>query len=43
MLERNRWQRGVTAEVLGVDRRTIRRKVQRYRQDGFLAETSSEE
>ncbi|MDZ7778864.1 MAG: sigma-54 dependent transcriptional regulator [Gemmatimonadota bacterium] len=36
MLERNRWQKGATAEVLGVDRRTIHRKLQRYRQDGVL-------
>lgn len=40
MLERNRWQKGATAEVLGVDRRTIHRKLKRYRESGVLADLS---
>ena len=40
MLERNRWQKGATAEVLGVDRRTIHRKLKRYRESGALADLS---
>ncbi|MEZ4417044.1 MAG: sigma-54 dependent transcriptional regulator [Gemmatimonadota bacterium] len=37
-LERNGWQRSATAEQLGIDRRTIHRKLKRYREEGLLAE-----
>jgi DNA-binding NtrC family response regulator len=37
-LERNRWQQGAVAEILGINRRTIHRKLKRYREEGFLAD-----
>jgi len=37
-LERNRWQQGVVAELLGINRRTIHRKLKRYREEGFLTD-----
>jgi DNA-binding NtrC family response regulator len=37
-LERNRWQQSAAAEILGVNRRTIHRKLKRYREEGFLTE-----
>jgi len=35
-LERTRWQQGTTAGILGINRRTIHRKLKRYREQGFL-------
>lgn len=35
-LERTRWQQGTTADILGINRRTIHRKLKRYREQGFL-------
>jgi len=35
-LERNRWQQGTVAEMLGINRRTIHRKLKRYREEGHL-------
>jgi DNA-binding NtrC family response regulator len=43
MLKRNRWQKGATAEVLGIDRRTIHRKLKRYRESGALADVPEAE
>jgi DNA-binding NtrC family response regulator len=40
MLERNRWQQAVVADLLGINRRTIHRKLKRYREDGYLRDTS---
>jgi DNA-binding NtrC family response regulator len=37
MLERNRWHKGATAEALGIDRRTIHRKLKRYKQEGLIS------
>jgi DNA-binding NtrC family response regulator len=37
-LERHRWQQGVVAGRLGINRRTIHRKLKRYREEGFLSE-----
>jgi DNA-binding NtrC family response regulator len=37
-LERCRWQQGTVAALLGINRRTIHRKLKRYREEGFLAE-----
>jgi DNA-binding NtrC family response regulator len=39
MLERHRWQQGVVAEILGINRRTIHRKLRRYRDEGLLPDT----
>jgi DNA-binding NtrC family response regulator len=39
MLERNRWQKNVTADVLGIHRRTIHRKLKQYREEGLLADS----
>jgi DNA-binding NtrC family response regulator len=36
MLERNRWQQAAVADLLGINRRTIHRKLKRYREEGFL-------
>ncbi len=35
-LERTRWQQGTAAAILGINRRTIHRKLKRYREQGFL-------
>jgi len=35
-LERNRWRRSSAAEVLGINRRTIHRKLSRYREQGLV-------
>jgi DNA-binding NtrC family response regulator len=35
-LERTRWQQGTTAGILGINRRTIHRKLKRYREQGLL-------
>jgi DNA-binding NtrC family response regulator len=35
-LERNRWQQAVVADILGINRRTIHRKLKRYREAGLL-------
>ena len=35
-LERNRWRQSAAAEILGINRRTIHRKLKRYREEGFL-------
>jgi len=35
-LERTRWHRGDAAEILGINRRTLYRKLKRYREDGLL-------
>jgi DNA-binding NtrC family response regulator len=40
VLERNRWQKSVSAGVLGVDRRTLHRKLKRYRESGALVDLS---
>jgi DNA-binding NtrC family response regulator len=37
-LERSRWQQGAAAEILGINRRTIHRKLKRYREEGLLPE-----
>ena len=37
-LERNHWQHGVSAGLLGINRRTLYRKLKRYREEGHLAE-----
>jgi DNA-binding NtrC family response regulator len=36
MLERNRWHQGTVAAMLGINRRTIHRKLKAYREQGFL-------
>jgi DNA-binding NtrC family response regulator len=36
-LERSRWQQGTAAAILGINRRTIHRKLKRYRDQGFLS------
>ena len=41
-LERNRWQQGAAAEILGINRRTIHRKLKRYREEGLLPEVSAD-
>jgi DNA-binding NtrC family response regulator len=35
-LERNRWQQAVAADILGINRRTVHRKLKRYREEGLL-------
>ncbi len=35
-LEKTHWQQGATAAALGINRRTIHRKLRQYRQEGFL-------
>jgi DNA-binding NtrC family response regulator len=35
-LDRHRWQQGTVAEILGVNRRTIYRKLKQYREQGLL-------
>jgi len=37
-LEANRWQQSRTAELLGINRRTIHRKLRKYREEGYLVE-----
>jgi len=37
-LESNRWQQSAAAEILGVNRRTIHRKLKKYREEGLLPE-----
>ena len=41
VLERNEWKRAAAAEELGVNRRTIHRKLSRYRDEGLLPEHRS--
>jgi len=41
-LERNRWQQGTTADMLGINRRTVHRKLKRYREEGYLPDTPAE-
>ena len=41
-LEESRWKQGATAELLGVNRRTIHRKLKRYREEGFLSDLPDE-
>ena len=41
-LERLRWQQGAAAEALGINRRTIHRKLKRYRDEGHLPDTGLE-
>lgn len=41
-LERHRWQQAAAADVLGINRRTIHRKLKRYREQGFLRETDEQ-
>jgi DNA-binding NtrC family response regulator len=36
ILARNRWRQDLTAEALGISRRTIHRKLARYRAEGYL-------
>ncbi len=40
VLDRTRWQQATAAEVLGVNRRTIYRKLKRYREEGYLPDTA---
>jgi DNA-binding NtrC family response regulator len=40
VLDRVRWQQATAAELLGVNRRTIYRKLKRYREEGHLPETA---
>ena len=40
-LERNRWQQAAVAEMLGINRRTIHRKLKRYREQGYLPDAST--
>jgi len=42
-LERNRWQQGLVAELLGINRRTIHRKLKRYREEGILSDVPLED
>jgi transcriptional regulator of acetoin/glycerol metabolism len=35
-LERTRWRQSAAAELLGINRRTIHRKLSRYREEGLL-------
>jgi len=35
-LERNQWKHGVSAGLLGINRRTLYRKLKRYREEGYL-------
>jgi two-component system, NtrC family, response regulator PilR len=35
-LERHRWQQAAVADILGINRRTIHRKLKRYREEGLL-------
>jgi DNA-binding NtrC family response regulator len=37
-LERHRWRRSTAAEILGINRRTIHRKLSRYREQGLVAD-----
>jgi DNA-binding NtrC family response regulator len=39
-LDRYRWQQGAVAEILGINRRTIYRKLRQYREQGLLPEMS---
>jgi DNA-binding NtrC family response regulator len=41
VLERNQWKRAAAADELGVNRRTIHRKLSRYREEGLLPEHRS--
>ena len=36
ILERNQWRKTSTADILGVSRRTIHRKLSKYREEGYL-------
>jgi DNA-binding NtrC family response regulator len=36
ILDRHGWQQGAVAEILGINRRTIYRKLKQYREDGLL-------
>jgi DNA-binding NtrC family response regulator len=40
-LERTRWNQGSAAELLGINRRTLYRKLNRYREEGHLASADS--
>jgi len=42
-LERTRWRQSAAAEVLGINRRTIHRKLSRYREEGLLPDFLEEE
>jgi two-component system response regulator PilR (NtrC family) len=37
-LERNRWRQSAAADILGINRRTIHRKLSRYREQGLVPE-----
>lgn len=37
-LQRNRWHQGRTAKTLGINRRTLYRKLQEYRSEGLIAD-----
>jgi DNA-binding NtrC family response regulator len=41
MLERNRWQQAAVADMLGINRRTIHRKLKRYREEGYLLDATT--
>jgi len=42
VLDRTRWQQGAAADILGLNRRTIHRKLKRYREEGLLAEVPAD-
>jgi transcriptional regulator of acetoin/glycerol metabolism len=37
-LERNRWRQSDAAQILGINRRTIHRKLSRYREQGLVSD-----
>ncbi len=41
-LERNRWQQGAAAASHGINRRTIHRKLNRYREEGHLSDADGD-
>ncbi|HSM61467.1 MAG TPA: sigma-54 dependent transcriptional regulator [Longimicrobiales bacterium] len=43
VLDHTRWQQAVAAQILGVNRRTIYRKLKRYREDGLLPDVEPPE
>jgi DNA-binding NtrC family response regulator len=41
-LERTHWHQGNAAEILGINRRTLYRKLKKYREEGVLPEEHRE-
>jgi DNA-binding NtrC family response regulator len=37
-LEETHWHQGEAAQILGINRRTLYRKLKKYREDGLLAD-----